>query len=475
MTAEAEVVGLGQRVEYHSSGHSRRSRVIQVVPGVALVLLLVGILTACGGGSSPKTAQTTPPPPPGPAAIPATFFSISDTGNFTAPGVTYGTLGHPVRGGWETIEPSRGNYDFTTFFDGYVSMAPKDPDGSNTALVILTLSKTPPWALSLTEQASCAPSGGTTTVGCTLPPDNIQDWKDFVTALVQHYNGTTAPHIKYYEIWNEADSGVYWTGTVAQLEALAAAAYPIIKQDSHSLVITPSMVGSPGPNFLAQFLQAGGNQYADIASYHGYIAPMTYALPYPLPTENCATTPCGGPITDQMTAYRQALDGNGMQGKPLFNTEGGFYNSTITDPDIASAWLAQYYVLQAGEFTNLNVQLVTWWLWGGPPVPGSPDNGPALSPVGVAYNQVDNWLVGATFSAPCSNAGSIWTCNITRSGGYQAEIIWDASQTCAAGVCTTLNQAVASTYTQYRDLAGGTHTPISGQVAVGLKPIILEN
>jgi hypothetical protein len=439
------------------------------------VLLLVGILTACGGGSSPKTAQTTPPPPPGPAAIPATFFSISDTGNFTAPGVTYGTLGHPVRGGWESIEPSKGNYDFTTFFDGYVSMAPKDPDGSNTALVILTLSKTPPWALSLTEQASCAPSGGTTTVGCTLPPDNIQDWKDFVTALVQHYNGTTAPHIKYYEIWNEADSGVYWTGTVAQLEALAAAAYPIIKQDSHSLVITPSMVGSPGPNFLAQFLQAGGNQYADIASYHGYIAPMTYALPYPLPTENCATTPCGGPITDQMTAYRQALDGNGMQGKPLFNTEGGFYNSTITDPDIASAWLAQYYVLQAGEFTNLNVQLVTWWLWGGPPVPGSPDNGPALSPVGVAYNQVDNWLVGATFSAPCSNAGSIWTCNITRSGGYQAEIIWDASQTCAAGVCTTLNQAVASTYTQYRDLAGGTHTPISGQVAVGLKPIILEN
>jgi hypothetical protein len=472
MTRGAEIIGFDQYVAYRSNPVGPQAKPIRLLPGVALLLLFVSALGGCGGGSSPRTTQV--PPPVNPMAIPATFFSMSDTSNNSPPAVNYGTLGHPVQGGWETMEPTKGAFDFS-FFDGYVNMAPQDSDGSNTALVIITLSKTPPWALSLTEQASCTPSGGTATVGCTLPPDNIQDWKDFVTALMQHYNGTTKPHVKYYEIWNEADSGVYWTGTISQLAALSAAAYPIIKQDSHSFVITPSMVGSPGPTFLTKYLQAGGSQSADIASFHGYIAPMAFPPPYPLPTGDCSA-PCGGPITDQMTAYRQVLDNNGMQGKPLINTEGGFYNSTITDADTAAAWLAQYYALQAGEFTNLNVQVVTWWLWGGLVVPGSPDTGPnAPSEVGIAFTQAYNWMVGATFSAPCSNTGPIWTCNITRSGGYQAQITWDASQSCSLGTCTTSIQTVPATYTQYRDLAGDPAVSISGQVAVGLKPIILEN
>jgi hypothetical protein len=54
-----------------------------------------------------------------------------------------------------------------------------------------------------------------TTVGCTAPPDNIQDWISFVTTLINHHNGVTAPHVKYYEIWNEANSSAFWTGSVA--------------------------------------------------------------------------------------------------------------------------------------------------------------------------------------------------------------------------------------------------------------------
>jgi hypothetical protein len=71
-------------------------------------------------------------------------------------------------------------------------------------------------------------------VQCTAAPDNIQDWKDFLTALIEHYNGTTQPHIRYYELWNEANAHNFWSGTFAQMVALGQAAYPIIHQDSRS-------------------------------------------------------------------------------------------------------------------------------------------------------------------------------------------------------------------------------------------------
>jgi len=405
---------------------------------------------------------------------------MSDTGFTDPPAVSLGTLGHPVKLAWQTIEQTKGIYDFS-FYDGLVGIAPKDPDGSNTADVILVLGNTPPWA-ALSNPSSCS-TDAHGVVSCTAPPDNIQDWTNFVTALVGHYNGTSAPHVKYYEIWNEASCTCHYSGTIAQLVALAAAAYPVIKTDRHSFVLTPSVVGpahssaEAGPSFLIDYLAAGGANFADIAAYHGYIAQKDIPS-YPLPTEDCGTSNnCFGSILTQINTYRQVLDSNGMLGKPLFNTEGGFYDSSVTDADTAAAWLSQYYVLQAGQYQASKAQVVNWWLWGGQFVPGSPElPGHTPSRVGVAYNQVYSWLVGAVFSAPCSNVGNIWTCNITASGGSPAQVIWDASQTCVSGICTSNNQIIPTAFTQYRDLAGDPPTTITDHsaVPVGLKPIILN-
>src|SRR5262249_50794816 len=136
-------------------------------------------------------------------AVPATFFGTSAVGgNF--PKVTIGTLAHQEFA-WGRIEKSRGVFDFT-LFDGYVAAAQQhglvDPT-TNTANMAITLAAgTPAWAA-----GSCSPGSS-----CTAPPDNIEDWKDFVTALVQHYNGKTQPHIKYYELWNEFNVQLWWTG-----------------------------------------------------------------------------------------------------------------------------------------------------------------------------------------------------------------------------------------------------------------------
>lgn len=420
------------------------------------------------------TASTANPDP----GIPATFFAVSDTYAGDPPKVSYGLLGHPIQLVWESSELSRGVFDFSRF-DALVNIAPKDKNG--TALIILSLGMTPGWATS--QQNTCR-TERTGAVGCTAPPDKIQDWTTFITAMMNHYNGTNAPHVKYYEIWNEADpNSVYWTGTAAQLAQLAVAAYPIIKRDSHSFVIAPSMAGnvdSSGPyatlNFLAAYLAAGGSQNADIAAFHGFIAVLSM-VPYPLPTNDCLASTCGGSITAQVSAYRQVMDQNGMSGKPIFNTEGGFEGATLSDMDTKAAWLAQYYVLQAGMYNSSQMEAVSWFTWGGnSKLAGSLEtDSHQPSKVGIAYNQVFSWLVGRTLSSPCTNVGNLWTCSVSGANGYQAEIIWDASQTCAAGVCITTNQPAASTYVKYRDLAGNSATIRNQLVPVGLKPIILEN
>ena len=459
--------------------------------------------TSCGGASS-KTEVVTPPPPPpcqavsafsaapratkpqqpGPAgSVPLTFFAVNDTTPTDPPQLNYGTLGHPVPLAWQTIQAGGStSFDFS-MFDGFASIAPQDSNG--VAQMVMTLGMTPPWATS--DASTCRTGSGvdTATTGCTAPPTNISDWTNFIQQLINHYNGVTAPHIKYYEIWNEADpDSDYWTGTAQQLEQLAAAAYPILKTDPNSLVVTPSMAGnvhSTGQDatipFLTAFLQAGGNPfpYADAASFHGFVYGFNTTAPYPLPTEDCSGNDpdCGGAINVQVSTYRQTLDQNGMSGAPLLNTEGGFEDASITDPSTAAAWLAQYYALQAAMYNGSNIQLVSWFTWGA--TDGQLESNNQLTPVGIAYNQVSNWLVNNTMTAPCAPTGNIWTCAVTGSNGYQAEIIWDSSQTCTCGVCTNSNQSVGSVYTSYLDLSGNS-TPISGgSVQVGLQPILLQN
>jgi hypothetical protein len=443
---------------------------------VSIALVSICWLAACGGGTA-KTANIAPSTPVPAGAIPLTFFAVNDTTSTDPPRLNYGTLGHPVPLAWQTIEQSQGVYNFQ-LFDNFAQIAPKDSSGN--ALMVMTLGKTPPWATS--DPSTCVLSQAGDNVGCTAPPSNIQYWTNFITALMQHYNGVNAPHIKYYELWNEADpDSSYWTGTAAQLAQLAVAAYPIIKQDPNSYVLTPSMAGnvhSVGPNgtipFLTAYLQAGGGQNADIGSFHGFVASLD-VVPYPLPTQDCpgSESTCGGSITAIVNAYRQTFDANGLSGKPMFNTEGGFEGADIPDPDTAAAWLAQYYALQAGMYNSAQLQLVSWFTWGA--AAGQLENNDVLTEVGTAYNQLSNWLVGRTLSSPCSPTGTIWTCTMTGSNGYQAEIIWDSSQTCASGVCSSANQPVNSTYTSYEDLAGNSGTITGGAAPVGLKPILLEN
>jgi hypothetical protein len=182
------------------------------------------------------------------------------------------------------------------------------------------------------------------------------------------------------------------------------------------------------------------------------------------------------------------LTNAGQSAKPLVDTEASWGDPTVsnpafTDPAMQAAFLARMYLLQ---WSN-NVSRFYWYQWNNKqfgtlwtPDPNVPSNPGTVLPAGIAYQQMFNWLVDAVMSQACVSNGSVWTCGLTSTNGYQALAVWDASQSCSntsgSESCTTSNYTFAPQYVQYRDLSGNT-TSLAGQtsVPIGAKPILLEN
>ena len=76
---------------------------------------------------------------------------------------------------------------------------------------------------------------------------------------------------------------------------------------------------------------------------------------------------------------------------------------------------------------------------------------------------------------PCAVSGTIWNCDFTRSGGYLAEAIWDTSESCHKGGCSTRSHTVSPQYVNYLTLDGNKVNITNGTVPIGAKPIWLQN
>jgi len=132
-------------------------------------------------------------------------------------------------------------------------------------------------------------------------------------------------------------------------------------------------------------------------------------------------------------------------------------------------------------------------------VVGNHDPGTLLK-AGVAYETAAgggggtpyNWLAGNTITG-CTgplpeiqvklkqgNQG-VWTCGITGSNGYQAQLVWYMDETltigCNNNVCNSTTYTVPSGYTQYRTVyqPSKVNQIKNGTVNIGYIPILLEN
>ncbi len=247
-------------------------------------------------------------------------------------------------------------------------------------------------------------------------------------------------------MWNEANDAAFWSGAIADLMPLVSGAAPIITGAVPGAVITtPSSTKSSGLSrdaWMTSWLQAGGSQLADIMAFHVYLDGET-------PEDQLSV----------ITTMQMVAQGNGMAGKPAWDTEGGWVSTaacpTTFTADDCIGQLARWYLIQLSN----GISEFTWYDW---------DDINDLAPAGAAYGVLYDWLVGATFTSACSaNAAGVWTCALARSSpaGYHGLVVWNP-----AGATS---YSAPADYTSYRDLGGGT-TAISGAVPIGVVPVLLE-
>ena len=443
---------------------------------------------------------------------PATLFGFTDTStqskNF--PTVSYGMQrfwdSPPLQ--WPSINTASGVFDFTnldsTLSQGYSSGVMEG---------MYTLARTPPWATSNPSDTSChyttAVSGGGAGE-CDAPIDLNTDgsgtnaiWKAWITAIATHVNDATYlkshSHIKYWEIWNEPDNQPFWSGSFAQLARLTEDANCIITgrgviHESGNGSATPCTATPIDPN--AQIVMSSGHAKAGGALTYAQnqlycnASPKTYQLPCPIPANAIASAvdiinfhmkpgnetgnncPAPTPCTPESAMQMYVSNVNGMLqpaelAKPLWDGEASYsmngFTNSYTDSDMAASFMARFYLIN----WSLNISGMAWYDW----------NELIAQPASVqtAYQQTYNWLAASSLSTPCSANGNVWSCGITQSG-KQYLIMWDSSQNCANGSCTTGNQTVASQWTQYQDMTtASTPIAISGNVVpVGIKPVVLH-
>ncbi|MGA2695493.1 MAG: choice-of-anchor D domain-containing protein [Terriglobales bacterium] len=443
---------------------------------------LNGTGTQNGGGSGGSGGGGTPS-----GAIAADFFNL-DIGNFRSPwpnklGVNIGvwrTLGAELR--WRDIETCDGGSDPTNAcytwaaFDKWNAAA-----AANGESILFTTYYTPTWA-------SSNPSGNCqdgNTGGC-YPPNDVETgdyyWKGFLTALYTHTSTTPGlENIKYWECWNEpnvpseySDNNSDPAVALADLNTLCSDLHTTISTlDPTAKFTTPAPALGPGVvKWMTTWIADGYANYADYIAFHGYVCPGqgTCVL-------NSAETIVPIILTP-LKALIASTKGtpNDVTGKPMWDTEGSDDSGGIplTDPDQHAAFYARYTLVQQ----SAGIAHYSYWgydftagiaLVNNPGVPSA-----TLNIAGIAWQQIYTWTVGWAFSTPCSNtSGSIWQCTLTN-GTSTSLIVWDTSQTCSNGVCTTSNFTAPAGYSSYQDLAGNTNFIANNTVPIGAKPVRLQ-
>ncbi len=490
--------------------------------GVVPTLLASVLLASCGGSGGGHRPNGTGPTvigtgggPVGPA-----FFSMH-VNNISSPLPTNPSINVPIAGvrlwdtqtAWAQVETGNGTYNWTLLSDRVQQARTANLD------VLYDFARTPQWAACTGgscmcggSNTACANSTSVPPSACTYaadestpadcyPPSDLnadgtgtdQIWINWVTSVVTQFKG----QIAYYEVWNEPNIAASWQGSWQQLARMAADARCIIKGDAgcnsmssyaggkgidtSAQLITPAFTTSsdsgsaPTPaDGLAAYLPVtvngiSGNaaSFANVVAFHGYPAQSSPEQVVQV-LQNTQS---------KLTAMNLSV--------PVFDTEGSWGAhagiSNLTDPDQQAGFTARYLMIQQA----LGVARMYWYAWDLPDDDGTlwcPSGGnctavnsTGLTKAGVAYQQTEAWTSGTT-SGSCSYTGSIWTCSYTRSGGYQALAVWDSSQSCNSGTCTTSTFTVPSSpsYTQYQDLSGNINPVSGGVVQIGAKPILLE-
>ncbi len=246
---------------------------------------------------------------------------------------------------WEEIEPRRkGEFDWAKY-DRIVELAEQ-----YNMQIIARLDRPPDW----TRQDNRFK---------TRPPDDLEDYGDFVYAFVERYRG----RVGYVQIWNEPNLTAEWgferVDAVAYTRLLAAAyrrakeADPGIVVLSAPLAITLEDASMRGNHndliFLEQMYQAGAGDHFDILSANAF------GLDRP---------PEDPPAPDRLNfrrveLQREIMERYGDGEKPIWINEYGWNSAPASFPDEILTWER----VTEAEQADYTVRGIAWarqqWPW----------------------------------------------------------------------------------------------------------------
>jgi Cellulase (glycosyl hydrolase family 5) len=206
-------------------------------PASTLSALVLAGLLACAFGT---------------AAAPAAAPGLNVGGNFFFSNRTYHAVSQSgaryVRFFmfWQTLEPKRGHYDEFTL-RAYEHAIASLPAGTRALFVVVG---TPGWA------------GGRS--NSHAPPRHPAEYASFLHYLARRFAGRVAG----WEIWNEPDAPIWWTGNAAQYTALLKLSYPAVKSaDPGATVVLGGLTGN-NFHFLQQLYADGAKGHFDVVSDH---------------------------------------------------------------------------------------------------------------------------------------------------------------------------------------------------------------
>lgn len=334
---------------------------------------------------------------------------------------------------WVDLEPGKNEFNFT-HLDKYVEAAQEKK-----VKVLLPLYGTPQWASARPKEEN-----RTGTAGTAAEPADMEDWRNFVRTVATRYKG----RIEAYEIWNEPNLNMYWSGSAKQLVDLSREAFRIIKSvDPQALVVLPACTSGNGPQFLDEFLKQGGAQYGDVIGYHFYVSKAPEA------------------ISDLATHVKDVLRANHVD-KPVWNTESGWHDPSPFPVELGPAYVSRALILAWAA----GISRFYWYSWDGHDwvslemVDIADDT--TEKPAAKAYWAVEQWLVGATLRSCESAAENQWTCELERNGKPQW-IVWNTNGSAAFSIPAAWHA------TFDMPLLGTKEKLKNASIQIGLTPVLL--
>ncbi len=203
--------------------------------------------------------------------------------------------------------------------------------------ILARLDQQPDWS-----RAAKAPNG---------PPDDYQDFANFVTAFVTRYSSTsTIGRVDAVQMWNEQNLNIEWGGApINQDQAkdyvrLLKAGYEAAKAADPSVTVVTGGVAQTGTDndqarpddtYVQWMYDAGARPYFDVlgAHGHGYKAPPTVS-----PDEAESNPNYGGHrffVFRRVEDMRKIMEANGDSDKQIWILEFGWTSDTVHE---AYAW-----------------------------------------------------------------------------------------------------------------------------------------